>query len=431
MNYSPKWSEYEHFESIHELDSAHVSRVAAPADRLPEEVLVFIFKILIEPRSTSIGPLLLVSHYWHYVAVTTPSIWSRIHSRPHSLEEVRKDTTYFQIAVKNSAGLPLDVTIDLQNLDYWGKKGIPTAVSHEDQRDDADVVLSGLIKAFVGDNRTNIARLRSISLNDAYQNELSFMSSERAIGRLLKELDCPAPLLESLSLHLYSIEPYFFRRRSLHDLKALKHFTFDAGGHLNYIRFIPETIQTLSFRLLGTTQVLSQFIGLRTLSIANWTSLGLSDEADPEVIFPLLECLTLRLCHPSGMRFRTALLPHKIRAPSLNTLRLLDAEAITAVGIAEAYHHVHTLDLLSPQSQVIIGFIKRHLYKYAALVNLTVFPGNLNVVKDEGLALTGLNFVYTIISDKEGMAVDASIELPLWKPASDYIYKKHAIYSGQ
>lgn len=438
MEYSPKLSEHEHIESNYRLYSAHTrpSRFVSPADRLPEELLVSIIKILIEPRPSSIGPLLFISRYWHHVAVTTPSLWSKIHSGPRSLEGVRKDTKYVQTAVKNSASLPLDIAIDLQNLDCWSENDINTTVSHKDREHDREILLYGLIKAFVGDNRINAARLRSISLNNMYQKGFSFISGEYATSKLLKELDCPTPLLESLSLRLTSVDPYFKSIASLQDLRALKHLIVDAGGRLGYIKFIPKMIQTLFFRLWGTTKVLSQFTGLRNLSIANWANAGLSYDADPELTFPLLECLTWRLWHPSGMKPSAALLPHKIKAPSLTTLRLLDADAIVVVGDADTYHHVHTLDLLSSAPEEIIGFVKQNLYKYTALVNLTVFPRDLDVVRDEIRALqdqapTGLNSLYTILSDKEGTVVDASIKLPSWRPAKDYIYRKDDTFTGR
>ncbi|KIM26422.1 hypothetical protein M408DRAFT_25389 [Serendipita vermifera MAFF 305830] len=449
---SPKWSEHKHLEGNRHRDLAYIGRIVSAADRLPEELLVSVFRILVEPDSSSIGPLLLVSRYWHHVAVATPSMWSRIQSRPHSLEDVAKDIEYIQTAIKNSSNLPLDITIDLQNLEYKPSpednylKGPPKLASqlHEDQEDNAEVLLFRLIDAFVGDDCINVTRLRSISVNNVHQKEFSFVISERTTHWLLKRLDGPTPLLESLSLHVHSVDLYFPRKGGpFQDLKALKHLIVDASGHLGYIKFKPETIQALSFRLWGTTRVLSQFTRLRSLSIVNWVDQDIwadhdiSYDPDPELMFPLLDCLTLRLSRsPIDISNSTFSLPHKIRAPSLTTLRLLDAEAITVVGAANVYHHVHTLDLLSPTLEGMIDFIKLHLYKYTALVNLAVFPNSLNVVKDEiralqGQAPTGLNSLYTIISDKEGMVVDGSIELPSWRPAKDYIYRKDDTFTGR
>lgn len=437
MEYSPKRPEHKPHR-----DSAHASRTASSVYRLPEELLVSVFTILIESNPSSIGTLLFVSRYWHSVAATTASIWSKIHSRPRSLEEVKKDTKYIQTAVKNSSNLPLDVTIDLYNLEY---KTSPAdsypnqslAAVEDGQGDGADVLLFGLFKALVGDRRINVARLRSISLNNTHPGGIGVLTDEIAVKRFLSGLDCPTPLLESLSLHLPYVDHYFTGKESLQDLKALKHLIVDAGGHLGCINLIPETIQTLAFRLWSTTRVLSRFNRLRVLSIDNWPNAGVTYDADPELIFPLLKCLTWRLRYsPYLMSKRTASLPQKIRAPSLTTLRLLDAEAITVVGGADVYHHVHTLDLLSPALKEIIDFIQLHLYKYTALVNLTVLPGNLDVVKDKIRALqgqvpTGLNSLYTIISDKNGVVVDESTELPSWRPAEDYIYKKDDTVIGQ
>ncbi|KIM26419.1 hypothetical protein M408DRAFT_330596 [Serendipita vermifera MAFF 305830] len=458
MEYFPQCSDHEGFESIGHPDSRgspHNGRFVAPADRLPEELLVAIFKVLIEPSPTLIGPLLLVSRFWHHVAVTTPSMWSRIHSQPHSPDEVRRDTEYVRAAVKNSCNLPLDVTIDLQSLEYKpppaksSSKKLLTPTADEDpengvtsvidgkQENDTEQLLSELFGALVGEDGENAVRLKSIRLNNVRRG-YGLIGSENAVDRFLKGLEGPTPLLESLSLHLYAIEYHFPRTGGpLQDLDSLKHLTLDAGGYLEFIKFKPETIQTLSFRLWGTTRVLSRFTGLRTLSIANWANRGVSYEADPELTFPLLECLTLRLCHPSGMIRCAGLLPHKVRAPSLTTLRLLDAEAISIVGNADAYHHVHTLDLLSSDLQAIRGFMKLHLYKYAALVNLTVFPRHLDFVKDEIRALKfqgqsppKLNFLYTVVSDREGVIVDqqgAIVEVPSWRSANEYIYRQHSL----
>lgn len=440
-----------HLASSGRSSSTCQDQVTAPVDRLPEELLIDIFKVLVEPDPPAIGSIFLVSRYWHHIIQATPSMWSRIAIRPRSPDEVTKSIQYLHIAVKNSVNLPLDITVDLHYLKHhYDTTDSLHSGSNYDISDNSssapyetqegvheERLIVQLLQAVVGDGGVNVLRWRRFMFT--VQPDISGLSpGDGVVGEFLVRFNYPAPHLESLSLHLYAADMYFSRIRGpLQDLRSLKHLVMDAGGHLGYIKFTPERVETLCFRLWGPTRVLSSFINLRNLAIVNWANSGVSYAANQELTFPLLECLTLQLAHPSGVGDCTVVLPHKIQAPLLTTLRLLDDEAMDSIGNANAYHHVRTLDLLGPSSNKVQAFIGSHLYKYTALTTLTVCPWNLSNASDQ---LRGLKFrgqapvdlvgLHTVISDKQGVLLDKQnirSMMPSWRQAEEYIYRQHKV----
>jgi hypothetical protein len=408
------------------------SSPGASIDLLPEELLVCIFQILVKYDPLAVGRLLFISRYWYHIAQETPALWSRILIVPRNFNDVVKCNRYVTKALTNSANLPLDMTIDLYHLyTYLGSLNVPPSDSNNRE-------LSSLFRHVVGHEGANIVRWRSFRLRiqvDTY----GYFGATAALVAFMKGLYYPATHLESLHLHLNSADEHFPPIGGpLQNLRSLKHLTMDAGGHLGYIKCVPERVETLCFRLWNSTKVMSPFINLRELSIASVPNGGITHKDDPLVTFPLLECLTLEVWF-SWQGESAAELAQKIRAPLLNTLQLLDDEALLSVTYATAFHHIRALDLLSPgpDSSIILNFLEYSLDKYTSLASLTVCPWHgenvmtrLRSLKDRGQAPVDLDILYTVISNQDGVVLDqdnAKKTLSMWRLVSDYIYRTHTL----
>jgi hypothetical protein len=188
--------------------------------------------------------------------------------------------------------------------------------------------------------------------------------------------------LESPVISVAFSDEYFPRNGGrLEDLQPFKSLVVDAGGHLEYLKCVPEKMQTLSFRLWSSIKVLTPFTSLRTLSIASFPNVGVNHMADLVITFPLLECLTLQVWVVDPAME----LAKKIRAPLLITLRLLDHKARLSVADAATFHHIRALELLSSWFNPvgIVEILAAHLHKYTMLTSLIVCPWHLHDVMQQ------------------------------------------------
>jgi len=412
------------------------NRPRATIDILPEEILLCIFKVLVEPDPLAAGRLLGVSKDWRYLVRMTPSLWSQIQVVPRKPSDITSYIQYIETAYAYSANLPLHITISLPPSAYVRPDGSREPSSWLNS---ARVALEPLPpdierlkQAIIGHDGANALRWRSLRLRMKQS-----LGTDRIMRAFMAEFKYPTPNLESLSLHLWGVDPYFRPNKGpLPDLGSLRCLTVDAGGHLGYIKFAPAMIHTLCFRLWRSTNVLFPFINLRNLSIVSWLNTNSSYDDDPVITFPFLDCLTLQWStHES--KESTAALPYKIRAPSLTTLRLLDGLSMAIVAEAGEFLHIRALDLLVPSSDMVASFLDLHLHKYSALVTLAVCPWHLELAKTGlharrlvGEAPVGLNVLYSVYADKEGVELEKgniSEVIAPWRLPNDFVYREHGL----
>jgi len=418
--------------------STQVNRTGRPIYRLPEELLVYVFRIIAQHNPFGIGRLLFVSQYWYIVIRNTPSLWSRIRIAPRISSDILKYTQYTMVALANSVNHLLDVTVDLHLYTYLDERGQKVPRMSLSALD--EVQFTTLFQAVVGSDGSSMARWRSFRVRVPGKRFDVLFGPSSVFGQFMRGLRYPTPHLESLFIRLQFSDEYFTNVGGpLQELQHLKILVVDAGGHLGYLKYIPGNIEALCFRLWGSTKVMSPFSNLRHLSILSIPNRSITHEDDPVIVFPLLESLTLEVQDPGRVFNPAKVLTRKINAPLLDTLCLLGENAIWAMAEPTAFRHVGALDLLShdKKPESILKFIDENLSGYTTLTSLTVCPWHLEDVmkalrslKDQGRAPVDLDTIYTIISDNEGLLLDhSSVEsvIILGRLASEYLYRSHLL----
>jgi len=419
--------------------SIQVGGPEKPIHRLPEELLVYVFKIIIEYNLLGIGRLLFVSQYWYSVIQNTPSLWSRIRIAPRISNDVIKYTQYAMVALVNSVDSLLDITIDLRlytnYLDERGDKVLREFLSEPDE-----VGFGKIFQILVGNDGSSMARWRSLRVRIPELPFDLYFKPGSVIGRFIGGLRYPTPHLQSLSIHLNSADEHFPKVGGpLQDLRRLKRFTMDAGGHLGYFNYDPKNIEVLCFRLWGSTKVMAPFLNLRHLSVSSMPNHGITHEYDPVIVLPLLESLTFGVWGSLQKSSPAKALSRKIHAPILDTLRLLHDKAILTMNEVTSFRHVRALDLLSQSTRpdIVLDFIHKNLPDYTALTSLTVCPWHLEGVmnglrslRDQGRAPMHFGTTYTIVSDNEGTLLDQSTMnrvVIMGRLSSEYLYRSHSL----
>ncbi|KAG8819705.1 hypothetical protein FRC17_010362 [Serendipita sp. 399] len=90
----------------------------SPVNRLPDEVVLEIFKALVEDGSHHLWPLLLVNTRFHGLVTSTPSLWCKIRIEVNNefQESNRLSVSYIRSCLKYSRAAGLHVDLDLLNL---------------------------------------------------------------------------------------------------------------------------------------------------------------------------------------------------------------------------------------------------------------------------------------------------------------------------
>ena len=102
------------------LEQAVRTQCPSPIHRLPCELLAFIFAMGVFPSEEEEDPLMLptlmlVSRYWHDIAINTPTLWSKIRIGNHnSVEKAAR-------MLARSKSVPLDISIDFN--DRYNRQG--------------------------------------------------------------------------------------------------------------------------------------------------------------------------------------------------------------------------------------------------------------------------------------------------------------------
>jgi hypothetical protein len=104
---------------------------------------------------------------------------------------------------------------------------------------------------------------------------------------------------------------------------------------------------------------------------------------------------------------------------------------------ADAFRHVHTLDLLAAQTTRLERFINLHLPNYTVLTTLTICPWHLETARTSirglkfcGEAPSGLNLLHSVFKEKEGLVLNESnfaTVLAPWRLPNEFVYRTHAL----
>ncbi|KAF9644910.1 hypothetical protein BDM02DRAFT_3121118 [Thelephora ganbajun] len=102
------------------LEQAVRTQCPSPIHRLPYELLASIFNMGVFPSEEEEDPLMLptlmlVSRYWHDIAISTPTLWSKIRIGNHnSVEKAAR-------MLARSKSVPLDISVDFN--DRYNRQG--------------------------------------------------------------------------------------------------------------------------------------------------------------------------------------------------------------------------------------------------------------------------------------------------------------------
>jgi hypothetical protein len=111
-------------------------------NRIPDKLMLEIFKEAAPENSLALGPILRVCKKWYRLAVGSPSLWTTIsiyfQSTPHVIG-IRRGTQYLESAIRYSKAAPLDFDLILpQELNLVGKMvtGLFNAIDRSEDPED-------------------------------------------------------------------------------------------------------------------------------------------------------------------------------------------------------------------------------------------------------------------------------------------------------
>ena len=409
-----------------------------PINRIPIELLIDIFRLVIGKRdSTVIRTLLLVCQQWYNTINNTAYLWSTIAIYPKDfLEDIPRVSKFISTAVEKSLDLPIEVHFDFTHIPVMGFLVGPQDVGQERLKSHLD----DLLLRVVGDKGETMRRWRTF------------------IFRINHVLDClpafntilihPTPNLRELQLHLNLSMEVTNPVQFMSELSTLR--TLVLVTKTSPLDFISSanSLQSLSFEVHGIidlTATLEPFQNLCDLTLNfNWPPL-LDHTQVQTVCLPRLERFTLIF---DDLFYFPVHLMKMIEMPSLRTLRLLGHPAIDQVLKAQLYTNVHSLHLLTKRSPNVFGeprrfrktmtlpFLASRLQHYTALRNLvvarwhlTTAMGALRYLIVKGEAPVALRSVTALIRDCNwGILSDDTVFWTLMTPGreiEDYVYVEH------
>ena len=394
----------------------------ARINRLPEEILVYIFKHFVDLHECPvIGILLFVCRYWCDVVENTPLLWSRIAIYPKQGEcNYEVLVKYIDKALEKSRNLPVDVWVNYSQM-----------TTESDPPSSSIGSPSGLLNRLVGEDGNGMVRWRTFSLE-----------VKRALNLedgVWESFGPKAPILQDLYLHIPRMCPWSCA------LPSLRRLALDADGdmdegHFGGLELDPTRLDTLYFRLWGDISVLEPFSNLRDLTIDNF----IQDEYDGnqnEVHMDCLECFTIQWLYGYDLPVEMI---QRLQVPSLNTLRLLGSMATMLILDATCFPHVRDLHILVEKVEAIrkeimhTPFVESKLERYNLLEDLVVAPWHIDATiealrnlrtKNEGPK--SLRSLKSLVRDKKGKDIvdDASFAIVVvpWRSTADFTYDIHDV----
>lgn len=415
----------------------------SPIARLPREILLLTFKLVIVNNPTDIRYLLFICCDWYQLICGTSHLWSRIDLCPTwEIGDATFLLGYLNSALKYSRALPLNVTVDLTGISRLETAAIETVTSGGlttveeiakwlqrlgDMKTtfpplkDQLILYSRLFRGVIGTKGQHLKRWRSFHLRAAGAQDTDF-----SLWEFVECLGWPAPLLESMvieglgDLHEQIDPPSRLRAPKLRTLVA------DVANPLDFCPEDPTNLEDLRvpFGIDGISRMdLCQFIGLKHLYLSSIPSMAYSPVTDPPFSLPFLEQLSIHGHFAESVFYQMEL-------PELKIVRLLDSRpmAIFRLLVADSICKVKELHLLLKKDDEAFAVAAQYIWHFPQLERLVVPEWNLNYVSScikELVALYGmpksLKLIGYVIGDTSGKPLVSLSEL-FWKPAQDFTY---------
>jgi hypothetical protein len=314
--------------------------------RIPDELLLEIFKQVTCEDSLALGPILLVCSKWYNLTVNSPSLWATVclsFQSALSAAEIRRRTRYVKSVMRNSNEAPLDIDLTLPYKYHLVETMLDKLFVADDSSDDSDDErsndgersdnlynwlgeaidndpedlllykdvsegLSRFMGALAGSGGENLLRLRRFKFD---YNSIDFDAPRWATA-----LHYPTPNLEEINIETsYHVEATLL---FIHPAPKLSVISIGGIHPINQLLHQDQPVSFLRLELgAGTTFdhfPNNQLLGnLKHLCITLYPFDADADTTTEGILLPSLETLTLwGRTHGS----------HCIKAPRLETLRL-------------------------------------------------------------------------------------------------------------
>lgn len=309
-------------------------------NRMPNELMVAIFREATDIQYLALGPILLVCRKWYQLAINSPSLWNTIslffQDKPSSTA-INCGLRYVESALQYSQQVPLDIDLYLpcqtDVVDYLTRRFL--GILEDDSRDpliqerfmklydwiDAGIMsdsdnmvfyhdiangLSQLMATLAGLNGQNLLRLRSFYL-EYNSNELADWVDDELFRH-------PTPILEELQIKLhghhdpFDVYPIFFL-----PAPKLSRVSIDPRYPIEPLISSNHPVKSLRLDLWAAFDSLPDHSFLQNLvylSIIGSESSVRGDRQD--IVLPSLRDLTIR----------SSRLGIGIKAPKLDILRI-------------------------------------------------------------------------------------------------------------
>lgn len=335
-------------------------------NRVPDELVLEIFRFVTCEDSLALGPLLLVKRRWHRLIVGSPCLWVNIEVHFQAVSyatDIKRATNYVKLATQLNNVLPIDVNLTLptqERLIY--ETGLHTYKESMN-------ALRQFMRTIAGTFGANVRRLRSFRLdyNPNKSNDL-----------MLHELfHYSTPRLEELQIRIPDTIGCLSRQIFRHSSPKLSRISVDAQYCIDNLLWNNAALDSLhlifsSFRS-DPLPIRSLLSNLRYLCLDFYEhALGPTTQT-PEVLLPSLQDLTICGWHR----------PHYLRAPKLATLRIFEYNQFDAARLPylPQFPSLRKLHLHWPIGDGIIERLQDYLDQHLLVEEVgIVFEGLVNMV---------------------------------------------------
>jgi hypothetical protein len=420
-----------------------------PVLKLPQELIVRIFELVMLDDPRDIQRVLPVCKHWYNTATQYPYLWNRIDIRPNwDINDIERLTKYVSCALRRSRGLPLDVTVFSRNsprLRDTVVEVMASAISPERETienitswfwDVIDLpvydsppftVWQKKYESVLNQLGEHLHRWRSITLDiDAEEDLLffNFFSDLRSKGEATA-LQCVTFLGDTF---------VDYDELSLPIAPSLKSINIPADHILDIAISDPSQLHDIRTTFVDFHQI-SLMRNLRLLYIR--PAWRFQDRQMQQVFLPSLEELSLH------GQFNQAII-NAFNVPQLRILRLIDETNAESIDDETPLHYtpfnrvsrLHLLNLPSLTGPKFLQVMKQLLKQFRYLESLTIPRWDeretliaLYDLQRDDLCAKTLRYVNILATLASGEKIDGSSAL-FWKTADDFVYGTRCIQSS-
>lgn len=382
---------------------------SAHINRMPHELLLIVFKELMDEDPLGFGSILLVCTKWNRIAKNSPTLWSTIsfHLQPDP-HVIKRGSDYAESAIKNSGNTPLSISIEfplpgdfvyglssklvnghLQGSDLIGSETVEDAEEYRRQNvydwlsdafenangtltlyeDICDAILEYLI-TIAGIGGANMHRIRSLKLYFSLKEFSDWLYSA--------PFHYPTPLLEELVVEVEDDSDTIILPILTHPAPKISRISCNYDGLIDDLLddlLVPEG-QLRQLRLSFKNPPLDIFINSQLVENLRILCLVLSPNGFiPEdrrgLYLPRLEELTIHHSCP----------PKLISAPQLTTLRLFGVQDYTYYFSQVAHFPCLKKLHLEPHPEQMEA-VERYVGQLPVITDVALVHWEREVVKD-------------------------------------------------